>query len=665
MSTQYTNESVLDMFIFETSQLMTDLEQMILENEKENGLTINSIHEIFRVMHTIKGGAGMMMFTNIASLAHAMEDIFYYLREEMPQFVNFLTISDLLLESIDFIKGELEKIKNGEEANGDASGLIETLKTFLHSLKEKNQTQRPDLSAADVAKKVYKVVIHFEDGCEMENIRAYTIVHRVKGITDTFSYVPEDLINNEDSSQVIRQEGFQIFLESDWSYEKLQEFFNETIFLKRLELTELESDDLIQKEAKYTKKQGKEKLAEGMAIVNENNKSHRHTSSQNMISVHVDKLDKLMDLVGEMVIAESMVLQNPDLKGLQLENFQKSARHLSKITKEIQDMVMSVRMVPLTTTFLKMQRIVRDMCKKLDKEVSLEIIGDETEVDKNIIEHISDPLMHLVRNALDHGIETKDERLAKGKKGPGTLILEAKNTGNDVQIIVRDDGRGLDKDTIYQKAVEHGMIARPKEEMTDKEIFNLILLPGFSTKESVSEFSGRGVGMDVVAKNIETLGGLIAIDSVFGKGTTFTLKLPLTLAIIDGMTIKVGPSFYTLPTLAIKESFRPEAKDIITDLDGNEMIMVRGNCYPILRLHKIYKTEGAITHFNEGIIIMIEHDEKTLCLFADELLGQHQVVVKALPKYIRELRRVKGISGCTLLGDGSISLILDIAAFMQ
>jgi two-component system chemotaxis sensor kinase CheA len=318
-------------------------------------------------------------------------------------------------------------------------------------------------------------------------------------------------------------------------------------------------------------------------------------------------------------------------------------------------------MVPLSATFIKMHRIVRDMCKKLDKDVQLEIIGEETEVDKNIIEHISDPLMHLVRNSVDHGIETAQERLDKGKSKTGTITLEAKNAGSDVMIIVRDDGKGLNKEKILKKARENNLLFKSEEEMTDKEIYNLILLPGFSTKEKVTEFSGRGVGMDVVTKNIESVGGTLTVDSVVDKGTIITLKIPLTLAIIDGMNIKVGKSRYTIPTISIKESFRPKESEIFHDPDGNEMIMVRGECYVIRRLHELYKVKTDITKLSEGIIIMVEQDEKTVCVFADELLGQQQVVVKALPGYIQNFKKIRGLAGCTLLGDGSISLILDIA----
>jgi two-component system chemotaxis sensor kinase CheA len=385
---------------------------------------------------------------------------------------------------------------------------------------------------------------------------------------------------------------------------------------------------------------------------------------QSIISVSVAKLDRLLDLVGEMVIAEAMVIQNPDLFGLELDNFDKAARQLNKITNEMQDTVMSIRMVPLSTTFHKMHRIVRDMCRKLMKDVKLEIIGEETEVDKNIIEHISDPLMHLVRNAVDHGLETTSERLTAEKPGTGTITLEAKNVGSDVLIIIRDDGRGLDKNKIIHKAKEQGLLNKSAEEMTDKEIFNLILLPGFSTKDSVTEFSGRGVGMDVVTKNIELVGGTISVDSVYGKGTVITMKIPLTLAIIDGMNIRVGKSCYTIPIISIKESFRPKEKDIITDPDGNEMIMVRGQCIKVLRLHELYNVKTDITNLTKGIIIMAEQDEKNVCILADELIGQQQVVVKTLPKYIQSIKRIRGLSGCTLLGDGSISLILDISGFI-
>ena len=665
MANLFESEPMLDMFIFETSQLIEQLEQSILISEKESCYTEEAINEIFRIMHTLKGSAAMMMFDNISNLAHTMEDIFYYLREEKPQNVDCSSLSDLVLAGVDFIKAEVEKIKERKKVDGDATHLIQTLKDFLTSLKQNEQNTATQYTHS------YKAVIYFAEGCGMETIRAFSVIHNLKDLTEEFRHIPEDLGDNPETEARIRQEGLTIYFKANHSYEMVHQFFQDTPFLQNLELIELDNDYQYQQLSDLSEIEvledfddvstGQVKSIRG----NFDKLSSIGSGVQSMISVSVAKLDKLMDLVGEMVIAEAMVIQNPDLQGLELDNFHKSARQLNKITSEIQDMVMSIRMVSLSATFHKMHRVVRDMCKKLGKEVRLEIIGEETEVDKNIIEHISDPLMHLVRNAVDHGIESAEERAAKGKNSTGTIILEAKNAGSDVHIIVRDDGKGLNKEKILAKAKENGLLYKDPAEMTDKEIYNLIFLPGFSTKDKVSEFSGRGVGMDVVSRNLETIGGSVSVDSVADHGTTITLKIPLTLAIIDGMNVRVGNSRYTIPTISIKESFRPQESDIIRDPDGNEMIMVRGQCYSILRLHEFYKVKSGLKNFTEGIMVMLEQDQKTLCVFADELLGQQQVVVKALPEYVRRFKNIRGLAGCTLLGDGSISLILDVAGLIN
>ncbi|MFA9465536.1 MAG: chemotaxis protein CheW [Velocimicrobium sp.] len=690
MSDQFTNEPMLDMFIFETSQLIEQLEQSILNSEKESAFTAEAINEIFRIMHTIKGSAAMMMFQNITTLAHTMEDVFYFLREEKPQQVDCSTLSDFVLEGVDFIKVELEKIKNSDSLDGDASVLIDELTLFLSDLKQENNVLEAketvqkkektpqqyyisqDKSSATEYEYCYRAVIFFDEGCEMENIRAYTIIHNLSDITEEFYHFPEDIIDDDGSVESIQKEGFIIYLKANINYEQMNQFFEQTIFLKSIELTEIDMDEY-KTDKKNIQLIAKENIVIKPVISNERADKHilkgmekeSHPSIQSIISVNVIKLDKLMDLVGEMVIAEAMVTQNPDLVDLELDNFQKAAQQLNKITSELQDTVMSIRMVPLAPTFQKMHRIVRDMCKQLDKEVQLKIVGEETEVDKNIIEHISDPLMHLVRNSIDHGIEAAKERLEKGKGIQGTLTLEAKNSGSDVLIIVRDDGKGLDKEKILNKAKENSLLYKKPEDMSDKEIFNLILLPGFSTKDNVSEFSGRGVGMDVVMKNIETIGGMLSVDSIPNKGTTITLTIPLTLAIIDGMNVKIGNSCYTIPIISIKESLRPHKEDIITDPEGNEMIMIRGECYPILRLHEKYHVKTNITEFTEGIIIIVEQENRCVCIFADELLGQQQVVVKTLPTYIQKMKKIQGLAGCTLLGDGSISLILDVAELID
>jgi len=680
VSSQYSKEPMLDMFIFETSQLIEQLEQNIISSEKESCFSRVAINEIFRIMHTIKGSSAMMLFNNISTLAHSIEDLFYFLREENPQDIDFSTLCDLVLEGVDFIKVEIEKIKNGDDADSDASTLITANKDFLLRLKQLNfpsdatETKSPMSSdtqqicisqnngSTTRSANVFKAVVRFDEGCQMENVRAFSIIHNLKDITNEIRYIPENIIDSN-TSQIIQNDGFIVYLKTDCSYEEIHQFFMQTAFIKDLKLDQLDNNE------QFGQFEGSVKIQEskGQGYKEQGNKGQTEkelqvaSAEQSIISVNVAKLDKLMDLTGEMVIAEAMVTQNSDLKGLELDNFQKAARQLRKITNEMQDVVMAIRMVPLSATFQKMHRIVRDMSKKLKKEVELKIIGEETEVDKNIIEHISDPLMHLVRNSIDHGLESLEDRRAAGKPLTGTVTLEAKNAGSDVLVIVRDDGKGLNKEKILVKARDNGLLHKPESEMTDREVYNLILLPGFSTKESITEFSGRGVGMDVVTKNIEAVGGSVSVDSVDGVGTTVIMKIPITLAIIDGMNISVGNSRYTIPTTSIRESFRPKEADIIRDPDNNEMIMVRGQCYPLLRLHEIFDVKTDITRFTDGILVMVEQDDKTVCIFADKLLGQQQVVVKALPNYIRNGRKIGGLAGCTLLGDGSISLILDIA----
>ncbi|MCM1418835.1 MAG: chemotaxis protein CheA, partial [Roseburia sp.] len=383
---------------------------------------------------------------------------------------------------------------------------------------------------------------------------------------------------------------------------------------------------------------------------------------QSLISVNLLKLDQLHDIVGEIITTESMVVSNPELDGMRLESFSKAARELKKLTADLQDTVMSIRMVPLTGTFQKMNRIVRDMKVKLGKDAELKIEGDTTEVDKSIVDNLNDPLMHLVRNCMDHGIEdTVDERIAQGKPAKATVTLSAMNSSGEVIITVADDGRGLDTEKILHKAEYNGMLVKPASEYTEREIQNMILLPGFSTNEVVTEYSGRGVGMDVVKKNIEKCGGNLVVESERGKGTTFIIKIPLTMAIIDGMEIRVNDAIFTVPISVIKESMRVQNEQLIRDTQRGEMIMIRGACYPVVRLHEKFNLPTEVTNIEDGIILLIETEHTNVCLFADRLIGEQQVVVKPFPPYLSQYNiKREGLSGCTIMGDGSISLIVDV-----
>lgn len=687
--TRQQDDPILEAYIEETSQLVEQLEDIILTCEGTKNIAPDIINEIFRVMHTIKGSSSMMNFNNIATLAHSLEDLFaFYRSDNRWMTLDWSMLSDVLLQGVDFFKLELYKVKSGDPVDGDATAIIGDVKRLLQTIAQQQESAQANDKSAGKALNRFKVHITFADDCGMENVRAFQIVHRLEDVVDHYRHIPEDILQ-EEAADKIRLDGFHLWITTYLGETEIYDNITQSSCLKHVDLHRLTDDEESSAEQahepvpesshdhdheqEHAKEQEKD---EHPASAEERTESQaaQHAQDVNLhlgraqgktITVNVDKLDELMDLVGELVLAEAMVTQNPDLNGLNLEQFHKAAQHLQKIIKEIQDKVMEIRMVPLSMTFQRMHRVVRDMSKKMDKNVRLVLVGEDTEVDKNIIEHLNDPLMHLVRNAIDHGIEDAPERAAAGKSETATLTLEAQNIGGDVLIIVKDDGRGLQKESILRKAREKQLLHKSESEMTDKEIYNLIFLPGFSTKESITEYSGRGVGMDVVVQKIAAVGGTVSVDSVPGKGTVFTIKIPLTLAIIDGMNARVGDSKYTIPTNSIIESFRPQSNEVITDPSGNEMIMVRGNCYPIIRLHERYRVQTDIVKLTDGVLIMVDQDGNRACVFVDELLGQQQVVVKALPEYIRKFYSVEGISGCTLLGDGDISLILDVRGLMR
>ena len=337
---------------------------------------------------------------------------------------------------------------------------------------------------------------------------------------------------------------------------------------------------------------------------------------------------------------------------------------MSKISTDLQNVIMSMRMVPLTNTFQKMNRIVFDVSRKLGKDIEFEMIGETTEVDKNIIEHISDPLMHLVRNAVDHGIETNEERLDSGKPDKGKVTLAARMEAGKVWISVIDNGKGLDREKILAKARKQGLLEdnKPDSAYKDKEVYQFITLPGFSTNEQITEYSGRGVGMDVVVQNIQSIGGTLDIESSPGLGSVMNLKIPLTLAIIDGIVMETGGSSFVLETGVIKEFVRVREDMMIHEPNGDEYIMIRGECFPVIRLGQWYGMTSYKEAVEDGMMLIIEVEDQKVCLFVDKLIGEQEIVVKTIPPYIK---KVKGLSGCTQLGDGSIALILDPGGLIE
>lgn len=700
MAEEFNTDSMLSMFLYESGQLLEKLEGIILEKQDAECFDDADINEIFRCMHTIKGSSGVLMYENLTKVSHKLEDVFYYLRESHPENVPHLELVEKVLAVSDFINGELDKIKNGDSPDGDESQLVKDLDEFLSRIKgeikkqgirlpKANKKEEPtQFYVAPVASedsRFYKIVIHYRNDTQMSNIRAYSATYALKEVAEDLLYTPEDILSNEASADTILAEGFYMLLQTKSSKEEILELIDsseaEHIDFEELNATqygkalaELGREDvpivINLDEEKKADKSSEQAPMPGDYVVKTKETGKGKTLAKNqpkqqIISVNVEKMDALMDLIGELVIAEATVLQNPDLKvpGLDLTNFYKAAAQLSKNTTELQDVIMSMRMMPLTNTFQKMKRIVFDVSRKLGKDIELEVIGENTEVDKNIIEHITDPLMHLVRNSVDHGIEDDpDARTANGKPAKGKITLEAKNEGGKVYISVKDDGKGLNKEKLYQKALSKGLIEnKPITEFKEKEIFRFITLPGFSTKEEVTEYSGRGVGMDVVVKNIQSIGGRLDIESVENEGSEMTLVIPLTLAIINGIVVQVGNSPFVIETASIKQFVRMGEESLIQEPSGEEYIVLRGECYPFIRLSEKYDLPDAVNKIEDGIVVVLEHEGEQICILIDKLLQEQEIVVKPIPSYVK---KVRGLSGCTQLGDGSIALILDIAGLI-
>lgn len=781
-------ESMVDTYIFETTSLLEELDQILMKTESEHSFSPEEINEIFRTMHTIKGSSAMMGLDNMSKLAHSIEDMFYVIREENPVISDMNTLYDILFSASDLLKAEIELIQEDEYTPTDFTAIMQKIEAFAAVLKggadapaaapapapaasAPAQTSAPAASSA-ADDDITTVKVTFDDDCKMENLRALLVVNKIAEDCEKLEYIPADIETNPETAKDIIENGFIIKFKpsSDMDIDSVISLIGECSNVKSYDIVErgrvvelvgrinvkvtFEEDCKMEnlralivinnirdkcKTLTYEPSDIEENSADAQIIIDNGFMIHFEAddpkgviraingspnvkrceilssdstpaaapaqtaptaasaqaatstapaakpaaqpekksveqinnmlgnkgsgAKQSLISVNLNKLDTLLDLVGEIVITEAMVTSNPDLKGLRLDNFQKSARQLRKLNSELQDTVMSIRMVPISGAFNKMTRIVRDMKVKLGKDVDLVFEGEETEVDKSIIDQLNDPLMHMVRNSMDHGIEDHvEDRIARGKPAKGKITLSAYNSSNEVIIVVADDGAGINSQKVVEKAEKNGLLTKPVSEYTDKEIYNMIMLPGFSTNDQVTEYSGRGVGMDVVKKNIEKVGGSVSVDSKWGEGSQFIIKIPLSLSIVDGMEVSVGQSIFTIPINSIRESFKVKPNQLIKDTDGKEMIMIRGECFPLIRLYDIYDLEPKTTDLYEGIVILAEAEGKCACIFADELIGEQQVVVKPFSSLLNNFNvKQNGMAGCSILGDGSITIILDVA----
>ena len=681
-------EGMLDTYLFETNSLLDRLDEMLVADEKIGDFSLDDVNEIFRIMHTIKGSSAMMEFGCLAEIAHHIEDLFFYIRDKGidsldPQHKKELF--NLMFRSEDFLRGQVEKVEAGEALDTDLDSFSADINNFLKKISgaQTEEPAPPEAPAAaappapstdnlpDDKEAVCFLHVYLEEGIGMENLRAYMIVNAVKECGIDFRYYPENMESNSETTATIIEEGFFMAFKSEEAANKASDILRTQGHIRSYELAFLPEEEHAAPDPVPEKPQTAapaetsvpEKPAPKPAP--QAKPAQSAPVKQNLISVNLMKLDSLQNIVGEIVITESMVTSSPELNQLSrdaYDNFMKSARQLRKLTDDLQDIAMSLRMVPISGVFQKMSRIVRDMKQKLNKDVRLTLIGEDTEVDKTIVDSIQDPIMHMVRNAMDHGIEDDvQDRINEGKNAQGEIVLSATHTSSEVVITIADDGKGMNPDKLLAKAREKGILTKPESEYSKKEALGLIMLPGFSTNQEVTEFSGRGVGMDVVKKNVEAVGGMVSLNSDEGKGTTFTMKIPLTMAIVDGMKVTVGRSIFTIPISNIRQSFKVTSDDIIRDESGNEMIERMGSFYPVVRLHRFYNINTEVTNLEDGILMWVENSDRSFCLFVDELLGEQQVVVKPFPAFLNffELKNF-GCSGCTILGDGNISIILDI-----
>jgi two-component system chemotaxis sensor kinase CheA len=642
-------------FFDEAAEHLAAMEEALLSLERTPD-DAELLHRIFRAAHSIKGASGTFGFGDIAQFTHRLESLLDRMRD--GQIAPTHELIELLLHSADTLGALVGAAKDGSPLPPEVERIVQDLDK-ARGQGEENAAGAALASPAvgPAAPAVCEYRVTFVPGPDMLRhgmdplllLRDLAEMGEMLDVTAHTSRLP-------DLHELVPDEcylGWTVHLRTDKSQEDIQGVF---IFVEDSSQITIEKlgDALPAPEAPVEDVAAKPAATAKKAA---NPCGSRRGLDASSIRVSVEKVDELINLVGELVIAQSMVNEAvsqmpPDM----LASMQEALTAMNRSTRDLQERVMAVRMVPLASVFRRFLRVVHDLAATMQKQVSVEITGEDTELDKQMIEQIGDPLTHLVRNAVDHGVETPQERLAAGKPAAGKIGLRAYHEGGNVVIEVSDDGRGLDRERVHRKAIAQGIV-KADEPLTDEQIHALIFTPGFSTAEQVTDVSGRGVGMDVVKRNIEALNGSVSIDSQPGRGSAFRIRLPLTMAILDGLAVSLNEEIYILPLLAVVESFRPKPEDVRTISGRGEVILVRGRTVPLVRLHRILNVSTKVTDPTKGLVVLLENQGRKLGLLVDELLGQMQVVMKSLEA---NYQKVEGISGATILGDGQVAFILDV-----
>lgn len=679
-------DRVMQIFLSECKEIIESLETKILILE-DNPNDKSMIDDIFRGIHTLKGNANSFGFTRLGEFVHYFEDYLDTFRKNSKSLND--KESDLLIRGFDVVKeifhceeneikenpNEYEPVLNEikEYLNIELSPKVEeNLDEVVSKMEFKSSTfnsKEDELLAFDetILKKInsenlkiYNILMKFDDDLY---VRGYNHQLFFKLFVDlgeiVFTYIKIDenvpSIEGFDCDKSFLKE-ISTYLISSAEIEDVQDVFEFIAEENEVEISLVDLNKILDVKTLAIKKE-LEKKNDEIKEISSNNSSNKTSVSNTNGSIRVEsaKLDELFDSIGELVIAQSYISQSDKIKSLNDKEINQYLEMLGKSTKIIQNKVMSLRMIPIRDTFLKMKRVARDVSKKTAKEIELIISGEETEIDKTMVDKLSEPLIHLLRNSIDHGIEKEEIRVANGKEPKGNVYLSASHKGSNFVIDIKDDGAGICKDKILKKAIEKG-IADEHTNYSDDEIINFIFAAGFSTAASITDVSGRGVGLDAVKTSIEEMRGKLQIDTVKGEGTTFRIILPLTLAIIDGLTVRVEDDTFIIPTLSVIESFRPKKDDIQQIKGKGEFIDYRGEILPILRLNKFLDLSLEKIPFEDSTLICIEHERGKYVLQVNELLGRQQVVIKSLG---RMMRGVKEISGAAILGSGNIALILN------
>lgn len=640
-----------------------------------------TINTIFRAAHSIKGGSGTFGFTAVADFTHVMETLL----DEMRDGTRMVTKEsiDLLLKSVDVLREMLTAVQGETDIDAEQVSSVQSeLEKLLHgdsispAEAAGNTETQPASGSWKISFKPHEHLLKTGNDPvrifnELSELGKYSVECNIDALPLMDSMDPETSYLS-----------WNITLEGDIKKEQIEEVFEWVDDDCDLEISsdsvETESQEAPAPKLEATApvasapepakeqsvaQENKANVAAGAAAKQDKpSKKAAATGDSGSIRVSIDKVDALINMVGELVITQSMLGQlGEQVDDARLEKLQDGLAQLERNTRELQESVMRIRMLPISFAFQRFPRMVRDLSGKLGKEIELRLLGEQTELDKTVMEKIGDPLVHLVRNSIDHGIEMPDEREAAGKPRMGTVELNAFHQGGNIVIEISDDGKGIDRDVILNKAIEKGLLT-DGDNLSDEQVFDLIFAPGFSTAVEISDISGRGVGMDVVKRNIRELGGTIEIKSKKGEGSTITIRLPLTLAILDGQLIRVGDDTYIVPLISIIESIQVKEKQVNAIAGQAELYQLRDDYIPIVRLHDTFGIRADSERLIDGLIVVVEGDGQQVGLFVDDLLGQQQVVIKSLET---NFRPVDGVSGATILGDGTVALILDITGLIK